>query len=451
MTIGSFNVKQWIIDSFHNQGFKKLTEIQSKTITPLLNNKNIIGVSSTGSGKTLAFLIPTFNKIELNDDLQAIIITPTRELARQIFSQITEFKKDQPKLKAQLLVGGTEVEKQLNKINSTKPQIIVTTPARLHEAMADEKINCTKVNTLILDEADMLMDLGFAKEIEKIIDALENDKLQKMGWSATLHDLLSSRLARFYKNTKVIQVGVSIYENENINHHIIHTIDKMKALDIFLDKYNPYLCLIFCNNKKAIADLVKYLKDKQKSVIALHANLDSRQRKNAYKSIKNLEYQYVIASDLASRGLDIDGASHVLNWNLPDTTEWYVHRAGRCGRGKYTGDSFIIFNNDQEAELFNLQKKGIKFNHLSIKQGDFVTKEYRLKSNKIVFDQKTNSEIRKIVDKKTKVKPGYKKKQKEEIKKIKQKSKRKYLEKKINQDRVKKYKQESRDRNTEFY
>ncbi|MGL4951890.1 MAG: DEAD/DEAH box helicase [Mycoplasma sp.] len=448
MSIRSFNVKDWIKDSFENQGFKKLTEIQSKTLPLLLNDKNIIGVSSTGSGKTLAFLLPTFNKIELDNKLQAIIIAPTRELARQIFSQINEFKKDQPLLKAQLLVGGNEVEKQLAKIVQSPPQIIVTTPARLLDAMQDKRVDYSHVSTLILDEADMLMDLGFGKDIEKIISYIDSENLQKMGWSATLHDMLSSRLAKFYKNTKVIQVGASIYNNDNIKHHIIHTIDKHKALDIFLEKYNPYLCLIFCNSKKSIEDLVRTLKDKGISVTSLHAGLDSRQRKNSYKSIKNFEYQYVVASDLASRGLDIDGASHVLNWDLPETSDWYVHRAGRCGRGKYSGDSFVIFNSEQENELFNLQKKGIKFDHYNVKGNDFVEKAYKLKSKKLMFDTKTNAEIKKVVSKKVKVKPGYKKKQKEEIQKIKQKSKRKYLESKIKQDRIKKYKQNNS--NTEY-
>ncbi|MGL4950868.1 MAG: DEAD/DEAH box helicase [Mycoplasma sp.] len=443
MNITNYKLKEWIIESFHNQGFKKLTEIQIKTLPPLLNNKNIIGVSTTGSGKTLAFLIPTLNKIELNNTLQALIIAPTRELARQIFSQINEFKKTQPLLKAQLLVGGTDVEKQLAKIAQNPPQIIVSTPTRVLEAMNDKKFDYTKINTIILDEADMLMDLGFAKDIEKILEYIKSDELQKMGWSATLHDLLSSRLARFYKNTKVIQVGVSIYNNPNIKHHIIHTLDKYKALDLFLEKFNPYLCLIFCNNKKSIEEIVKILKQKGLSTIALHAGLDSRQRKNSYKSIKNFEYQYVVASDLASRGLDIDGASHVLNWELPESSEWYVHRAGRCGRGKYNGDSYVIFNSTQESELYNLQKKGIAFDHLTIKADEFVIKNYELKSKKFVYDEKTNTEIKKIATKKTKVKPGYKKKQKQEIQKVKQKSKRKYLESKIKQDRIKKYKKDN--------
>lgn len=441
--INGIKLKPWIEETFNKQGFKKFTEIQEKTIPVLLRNKNVIGISTTGSGKTYAFLLPTLNKLVLDNDLQAVIVVPTRELARQIYTNIIEFKKFEPLLKAQMLIGGNDYDKQINRIQSFKPQILVTTVDRFLMALTNKQISPNRLQTVILDEADMLMDLGFAKQLQSIMAIIDSVSLQKMAWSATLHDLLSIQLSKFFTDTKIITVGNSIYENTNITHNIIHTKNKLDTLAIFLKQYQPYLCIIFCNNKKSINMLAKFLTEEKISVISLHADLDSRERKNVYKDIMSFKYQYIVASDLASRGIDIDGVSHIINWDLPENLEWYVHRAGRCGRGKYKGDSFIFFDGQQEDRLISLQNKKINFTHLSPRDGVLVEKKYALKKRTIKIDHDIYLEIRKIASKKTKVKPGYKKKQKEEIRKLMQKSKRKYLEAKINRDRIKKYKQEN--------
>lgn len=441
--INGIKLKPWIEETFNKQGFKKFTEIQEKTIPVLLRNKNVIGISTTGSGKTYAFLLPTLNKLVLDNDLQAVIVVPTRELARQIYTNIIEFKKFEPLLKAQMLIGGNDYDKQINRIQSFKPQILVTTVDRFLMALTNKQISPNRLQTVILDEADMLMDLGFAKQLQSIMAIIDSVSLQKMAWSATLHDLLSIQLSKFFTDTKIITVGNSIYENTNITHNIIHTKNKLDTLAIFLKQYQPYLCIIFCNNKKSINMLAKFLTEEKISVISLHADLDSRERKNVYKDIMSFKYQYIVASDLASRGIDIDGVSHIINWDLPENLEWYVHRAGRCGRGKYKGDSFIFFDGQHEDRLISLQNKKINFTHLSPRDGVLVEKKYSLKKRTIKIDHDINLEIRKIASKKTKVKPGYKKKQKEEIRKLMQKSKRKYLEAKINRDRIKKYKQEN--------
>lgn len=433
-------LKPWILKTINDCGFKKMTDIQEKTLPLTLAGKNVIGVSSTGSGKTLAFLIPALNKIELNQDLQCIILTPTRELARQISSNIELFKKNEKKIKSQLLIGGNDLQKQVTNLNRIKPQIIISTIQRFEEVLINKAINITKINTLILDEADMLMDLGFMSKIEKIILDIDNNNIQKMGWSATLHELLSIRLSKIFKDTSIITVGNSIYENEKIKHSIIHNSDPLKTLDIIINNTNPYLCLIFCNTIKEVKEVYEFLLKKNKSVIMLHGGLSSRERKNNYKSIKQLNYQYVVASDLASRGLDIDGASHVISWNLPKELEWYVHRSGRCGRSKYTGESIVIYNKKDDAKIISLQKKGITFDHVTIKNDNLVSKKFQPKVFKLQFDKKVNDEIKKVLNKKTKVKPGYKKKKENQIQKIKQKSKRRHIEESVNKNRIKEYK-----------
>lgn len=441
-----YNLKSWIEKTFKDKKFKRFTEIQEKSMPILLKQKNFIGVSSTGTGKTLAFLIPTLNKIELNNQIQVVIIAPTRELARQINSQINEFKKNEPKLKSLLLIGGAEINKQIESIKKSTPQIIVATAIRLKEVIKLGKINFSSLSTIILDEADMLIDLGFAKDIDFIFDKIVNQQVQKMAWSATLHDLLTQKLSKYFTNSKIVKVGNSIYTNPNIVHNIIHYHDKEKVLSTFVKTINPYLCIIFTSQKKDIIEIVNQLKSHNIDPIVIHGNLSSRERKNAYKNMKLLNTQYVVASDLVSRGLDIDGASHIISWDLPENAEWYVHRAGRCGRGKYTGYSYLFFDGNNESRLFNLQQKGIDFHHITLTKNGFVEKKYRLQANnkKELNDTESKKQILQIISKpKQKVKPNYKKKQKEAIKKIKQKSKRRYLENKIKQKMIEGYKNEN--------
>lgn len=440
MIINGF--KDWINKTINDMGFKKLTEIQSKTIPHIIKNKNVIGVSATGTGKTLSFVLPILNKLELNNDLQVIILSPTRELANQTYSVISKFTKYQKSLKHALLIGGSDINKQIQKINNNKVQILIATPARLKELLLNKKIDCSKVNTIVLDEADMILDLGFFKDLDTILNILPNDS-QKLIWSATLHELLINNLSKYISGAKIIKVGQSIYENKNIKHFVIHHLDKFKSLEIFTKTIKPYISLIFANNKKDIKNIMEALHQLNINAIAIHGGLSSRERKTTYNKIKNLEYQYIVASDLASRGLDIDGVSHVISWDLPDDPEWYVHRSGRSGRSKYTGESYLFYDGKNDDKLKKLESKGIIFNHYKIKNNTLNEISYEYKKKVSVLDKQTQLEISKISNKKQKVKPNYKKKKKQEIKKIKQKSKRKYLEKKINEQRIKKYKQDN--------
>lgn len=445
--INGFNLKPWIVKTFKDKGFKKLTPIQEKSIPILLKHKNFIGVSATGTGKTLAFLMPILNNLDLTLGTQSIIIAPTRELARQIYSQVLEFKKNEAQLNAVLLVGGSEIEKQITNIQRKQPHIIIATVTRLKELMKQSIINFKDLRNIILDEADMLMDLGFAKDLDLIFEQLDHEDLQKMAWSATLHDLLVAKLSKYFTNCKTLKIGPSIYQNDKVKHHIIYSHDKVKILSLFTKTIDPYLCIIFTNKKADIKQIMQYLKDLNINAIALHGDLSSRDRTIAYKKIKNFEYQYVVASDLASRGLDFDGVSHIINWDLPDDPEWYVHRSGRCGRGNYTGDSYLFFDGEYEKKLIQLQDKGVVFDHITISKGQFNIKHYKLASKKPVIDEKINAAINKITHGgKQKVKPGYKKKQKDQIQKLKQKSKRKYLEKKIKEQRIEQYKKNNRSK-----
>ena len=437
-----YGYNDWILKTWSDYRFKNEMEIQAKTWPLLLKKENIIGISSTGSGKTLAFLMPILQNIELNKNIQVVILTPTRELARQIFNEITKFKKNQILLKHALLIGGKEIGKQIENINRLNPQIIVATVDRFNFVIENKKINYSHLKTIVLDEMDMLIDLGFSDNIANIITKIEEKtSLQKSVWSATINEMLSFQIAKFLTNSKIIKIGNSIYENNNIEHKIIHNINPDETLKFLVKEINPFFCIIFANTKKEVEYIYKMLLDIDNKLNAtfVHAGLVERERKNKIKEVKDLKYQYLIATDLVSRGLDINGASHVINYNLPDDPEWYVHRSGRCGRGKYTGTSYIIYNEKEDSKLINLESKKITFNHFVFKKDAMKAIQYKNKTKTVLLDEKSNNSIRKIINDKAKVKPGYKKKKAEEIKKIKQKSKRKHIENKMNEIRKKSY------------
>lgn len=438
-------LKPWIVETLKKQNIHEWTEIQKKTLPLSLKNKNIIGIAPTGTGKTLAFLLPILNRLEFNNQVQAIIVCPTRELARQINSKLDDFKKENPNLKTALWIGGDDLNKQIKNATSNNFQIIVTTPKRFIEIVSKvPTINFKYLKTVVLDEADMLLDLGFFPEINLMFDKFSNlDELQKMAFSATLHELLSNQLSKYFKDTKIISTSDSIYENNKIKHYLVKNKDKFHALSVIANKISPYLCLIFVNTKKEADQIYQYLLEQNRSVINLHGGLKTRERKNNYRDIQKLKYQYVVASDLASRGLDIDGASHVISWNLADDPEWYVHRAGRAGRSKYNGISYVLYDEKDNDKFLTLIKKGIKFETLQIKNNELVKAKVRLYKKPIV-NWEQEQEIKELVHttKKT-VKPGYKKKLKQEIQKIKQKHKRKHIEASMKQQRIQKYKEES--------
>lgn len=438
-------LKSWINESLTKQNISEFTEIQKKTLPLSLKGNNLIGIAPTGTGKTLAFLLPILNKIELNNEIQAIIICPTRELARQINSKIDDFKKVNSKLKSVLWIGGEDLNKQVKLASSNNYQIIVSTPKRFIEIINKvPTLNFKKLSTIVLDEADMLLDLGFFPEINSMFERFDKiEKLQKMAFSATLHDLLSQQLSKYFKNTKIIATQDSIYENSKIKHYLIKNTDKFHTLSVIANQISPYLCLIFVNTKKEADEIYQYFLKQNRSVINLHGGLKTRERKNNYKDIKNLKYQYVVASDLASRGLDIEGASHVISWNLADDPEWYVHRSGRAGRSKYEGISYVLYDEKDNDKLLTLTKKGIKFETLQVKNNTLVKAKIRL-YKKPLINLEQEEEIKQLVKNTKKVvKPGYKKKLKQEIQKIKQKHKRKHIEASVKEQRIKKYKQEN--------
>lgn len=439
--MNTYNLNSWIINTIKKNNIKEWTPIQDKVLSSLSKEKNIIGISPTGTGKTLAYVLPILQKIDINlKSCQSIIVCPTRELARQVFNVFKDFRQSQEDLKIKLWIGGLDLNKLINEAKNQFAHIIICTPQRFLEVSSELPSKTFEhVNTFVLDEADMLLDLNFYPQIYKITEKLNFSEVTKFAFSATLHDVLNHELIKLFKNIYVINLNNIDILMKKINHYIIKTHDKNHALSVLLNQINPYFCLIFTNTKQKADEIYKLLLEQNYNVINLHSGLSTRARKNNYKNIKNQKYQYVVASDLFSRGLDIDGASHIINYDIPDSPEWYIHRAGRTGRGKYNGESYVIYKTSDQKNLEKIINKKIVFKTKQIKNNELVDAKLNLHTNKFV-NHEQEKEIKKVVSTNSKVvKPGYKKKLKSKIKKIKQKYKREHIEKLVKNKRLEKY------------
>ncbi|MCR5307764.1 MAG: DEAD/DEAH box helicase [bacterium] len=418
-----FELKEEIVNALKDLRFNELTPIQKEILPLALSNKSLIGQSKTGSGKTHAFLIPIFNKLDISvKECQAIILSPTRELATQIYnvcSHMNKFFND--KIDIRLYTGGTDRLKEIKKLENSQPQIVIGTPGRVSDLMI--KVNALKgfnAKTLVVDEADMAFEIGFLDDIDLIAGRLETPQI--MVFSATIKEEIKPFLRKYIESNKHIKTDLEL---DKIKHVLIpiKSRDKYMLLSWLMNNINPYLCLIFGNTKDECEQIASYLLNNNVKVGILHGGLGARERKRVLNDINDLKYQYVVVSDIAARGIDIAGVSHVINFSLPKDFEFYIHRSGRTARNNMDGICYSFTEFKNEEYLKALEAKGISFEYLDIKPNGFNSYTPNRRSDRV----KPISEERKIAERKVpkakKVTPGYKKKRAKEVKKIENKLK----------------------------
>lgn len=416
-----------------------LTKIQEQALPYALSNKSLIITSQTGSGKTLCYLLPLLNRLNFNErKVQSVIVLPTKELARQVASKLLEFKSSQPQLRTTLVIGNTCINSQIQSIKTNPPQVIVGTVTRVLDLIKNRTIN-RDIGVLVLDEVDMLIDLGFNKQINEIFSLVNSPKLIKYACSATTHYSLAQHLHRYLGNTKVITASKSIWANEAITHHLVYasnTHDMFGTLCGLLKNISPYMCIIFANTKRIANDLYTKLLNLNINVALLHKDLSTRQRKNIYRDLNKGNYQYLVATDLAARGLDINGVDIVISYGLPEDDIWYMHRIGRTGRANHTGTAYTIYENGIDNRILRLSRKHITWHYLHLnKDHQLIEKPFQLRlRSKPKLDDLTNQKIKMIIGTNSKkIRPGYKKKIRNQIHKIKQRKRHEFIEKKIKQ------------------
>ncbi|AFS40087.1 MULTISPECIES: DEAD/DEAH box helicase [Leuconostoc] len=417
---GQFNLKPEIIVALTKIGFTQPTPVQAKLIPSILQGNDVVGQSQTGSGKTHTFLIPILNQLSQNEQyVQAVITTPSRELAAQITKAAKDFAESwQQNVTISEFVGGTDKMRQIKQLEKGQPQIVIGTPGRIKDLVSTGALKLHAVHTLVVDEADMTLDMGFLSEVDFIAGAMP-DKLQTLVFSATMPEKLKPFLKKYLDNPKFEAIPVSTVIADTIDNWLLATKSKNRNDVIYqvLSIGNPYLALVFANTKERAKEIASNLRGRGLKVAEIHGDIEPRERRRVMKAIQNLEFQYVVATDLAARGIDIEGVSHVINDDIPDELEFFVHRVGRTGRNGLAGLAITLYGPDEEQEVAELEALGINFKAKQIKDGEIVdVKDRRARKQRVATTKKLDPTMVGMVKKKKKiVKPGYKRRIKSAI------------------------------------
>ncbi len=418
MKFTDLKFKPFIQESLDELGFVETTPVQELVFKQLKSNTNIIVQSATGSGKTHAFLLPIFDRIDINSKtVQTVIIAPTRELATQLFnvaSQIAKFGD----IDVRLYIGGSSRENEIRRLNLSQPQIVIGTIGRIYDlAVQANALKIYSAKDLVIDEADMVFEEKAIVEVDKVLSIIVGNPKFWL-FSATLTKGLRQFINKYLSGTDEIIIEEKELTKSSIEHCFIPCKAKQKE-DVLLnliEMINPYLLLIFVNTKEKVIELSKFLANNDIKVATLHGDLDDRTRRQTLKRIQDMQYRYIVASDIASRGIDIQGVSHVINFDLPKDTEFYIHRTGRTARYDQTGIAFALYDYDDEHYVEFLRKKGLNVKFKKIVNGELVP----TKLEKAIGTQKLKEKTDAVHAKHPlpkKVKPGYKKKRMEVIKK----------------------------------
>jgi ATP-dependent RNA helicase CshB len=424
-----FQLKSYIIDAVTSLGFDKPTEIQERVIPSVLKGTSLIGQSQTGTGKTHSYLLPIMNKIDpKRDEVQAIISAPTRELANQIYKEALKIAENFPEespIQVRCYIGGTDKKRTIDKLK-TQPQLVIGTPGRIKDLVAEKALQVFSATMLVVDEADLMLDMGFIEDVDAFASRMA-EQIQMLVFSATIPEKLKPFLKKYMENPKHVQVDPKKAVAEKIEHILIplrHR-DKVQLLHDVLLAYNPYLAIVFTNTKKMADEVADSLIEKGMRVGRIHGDLSPRERKKMMKQINELEYQFIVATDLAARGIDIEGVSHVINFELPSDLDFYIHRTGRTARAGNSGVAATIYQTSDEDALNRLEKLGITFKNVDIQKGEWIEADERNKrQNRKKQENEIEAKAKSHVKKPAKVKPGYKKKMQREVETIKKRQRR---------------------------
>ncbi|WP_317368485.1 DEAD/DEAH box helicase [uncultured Tyzzerella sp.] len=375
-----------LIRAVKDMGFEEATPIQSKAITKILDGRDIIGQSQTGTGKTAAFGLPCIDMIDVdNKKLQAVILSPTRELAIQICEEFRKFLKYKDDIKVLPVYGGQPIERQIGALKKGV-QIVVGTPGRIMDHMNRRTLKMETVKMVVLDEADEMLDMGFRDDIEAILDKMPDER-QTVLFSATMAKEIMDLTDKYLVNPEVIKVARKELTVPNIEQIYFEIKEKTKveATSRLMDMYCPELVVIFCNTKKRVDELVEHLQGRGYFAEGLHGDLKQIQRDIVMKKFRNRTIEILVATDVAARGIDVDDVDMVINYDLPQDEEYYVHRIGRTGRAGRSGRAFSFVVGREIYKLRDI----MKYTKAKVKLG-------KLPSLTDIEEAKTNNFIEKV-------------------------------------------------------
>jgi len=369
MNFKNLNINSLLIDLLKKNGIINPTKVQEKVIPKIINKNDLIVKSKTGSGKTLSFLLPVLQRVNTNSkNTEVLILSPTRELAIQITEEANKFNINNLGILA--AYGGKDVGSQLKKLDKGI-NIIIATPGRLIDHLERKSIKLDKLNTVVIDEADQMLLMGFRNEIEKIMSYAPK-KLQTLCFSATIDSKVKKLAYRYMDNPTIIDITEK-EESEipNIKQEVVKTTDRWKAdaLIKILEEDNPFMSIIFCRTKRRADELEIKLAAKGIKAAKIHSDIPQNKREKIMKDFRNCEIQYLIATDVASRGIDVTGVTHIYNYDAPESVESYIHRIGRTARAGESGytclitdpKNYNILEEIQEYLQFEIPERNVKF------------------------------------------------------------------------------------------
>lgn len=384
-----------LLQAIADLGFETPTEIQSQTIPYILNDdKDLVGLAQTGTGKTASFGLPILNKVNIeNKDVQAIILCPTRELCVQITSDMNNYSKYQKNMKVVPVYGGASIEKQIRDIEKG-PQVIVGTPGRVKDLQKRGILNLKKIKYLVLDEADEMLNMGFKEELDIILSQASGNR-QTLLFSATMPSEIKRIANNYMNNPFEVTIGKKNTSNADVSHeyYMTHERNRYYVLKRLADFYPNIYGIIFCRTRQETKDVSDKLINDGYNVDALHGDLSQQQRDYVMKKFRSKNLQILVATDVAARGIDINELSHIINYNLPDDPEVYIHRSGRTGRAGNKGISITIINPKQKGRMRDVERiAGQKFAEKQIPNAEEICENQLFHLIDVVNNVEVNEE-----------------------------------------------------------
>ena len=374
MKFTEFNFKTFINDTLAAIHFTEPTEVQQKLIPVVLAGRDLVGESKTGSGKTHTFLLPIFETLDVSkNEVQAVITAPSRELATQIYQAAQEFTKFNADIRVSNFVGGTDKARQIKKLEQNQPHIVIGTPGRIHDLIGSNALLVHTARIFVVDEADMTLDMGFLADVDRIASSF-GKRVQMLVFSATIPQKLQPFLKKYLHQPVMEKIANHAVISDTIENWLISTkgVNRNELLLRLTKIINPYLAMIFANTKERVDEIHSFLTNNGVKAAKIHGDIPPRERKRTMNAIRNLDYQYVVATDIAARGIDIEGVSHIINDEIPKDLTFFIHRVGRSGRNGLTGTAITLYSPADDAAIREIEKLNVKFIPKAIKNGEIV-------------------------------------------------------------------------------
>src|SRR3989339_1589993 len=353
MTFGGLGIAPKILDAILKLGFIEPTPIQRKAIPIAAQGQDVIGIAQTGTGKTLAFSIPMLMRLAATKG-RGLVLLPTRELALQVDETLQKIGK-QAGLRTAVLIGGASIGNQISAIKKN-PHVIVATPGRLNDHLDQRSVDLSNVTVLVLDEADRMLDMGFAPQINRVLKHVP-PKRQTLLFSATMPPEISKIAANYMAMPVRVEIARSGTAAEGVAQElfVVEKSDKIRLLEKLLNEYHGTV-LVFSRTKHGATKISRMLTKMDFTAAEIHSNRSLSQRREALEGFKNGKYRVLVATDIAARGIDVTGIELVINFDLPDQAEDYVHRIGRTGRAGMAGKAISFATPDQGKDVREIEK-----------------------------------------------------------------------------------------------